>query len=51
MDVLTNMSWGGYLLAVVLGLVVLLFSFSWHEYAHALVASIYGDPTARLAGR
>jgi len=51
MTSLANLSWEGYLLTVFLGLVVLLFSFSWHEYTHALVASIYGDPTARLAGR
>lgn len=51
MDGIISLSWGWYFLTIVLGLVVLLFSFSWHEYAHALIASVYGDPTARLAGR
>ncbi len=30
---------------------ILLFSLAVHEYAHALVASIFGDPTAKLEGR
>lgn len=39
-------------LGVSLGLiVVILISLSVHEYAHALVASIFGDPTAKLEGR
>lgn len=39
-------------LGVGLGLiVVILISLSVHEYAHALVASIFGDPTAKLEGR
>lgn len=39
-------------LGVGLGLIViLLLSLSVHEYAHAIVASIFGDPTAKLEGR
>ena len=39
-------------LGVSLGLiVVILISLSVHEYAHALVANIFGDPTAKLEGR
>lgn len=30
---------------------VILFSLSVHEYAHALTASVFGDPTAKLDGR
>lgn len=32
-------------------IVVILFSLSFHEYAHALVASIFGDDTAKREGR
>jgi len=32
-------------------IIVILLSLSVHEYAHALVASIFGDPTAKLEGR
>jgi Zn-dependent protease len=32
-------------------IVIILFSLSVHEYAHALVASIFGDNTAKLEGR
>lgn len=39
-------------LGVSLGLIVIiLFSLAIHEYAHAVVASIFGDPTAKLEGR
>jgi Zn-dependent protease len=39
-------------LEVSLGLIVIiLFSLSVHEYAHAFVASVFGDPTAKLEGR
>jgi len=30
---------------------IILFSLSVHEFAHAFVANLYGDPTARLEGR
>lgn len=32
-------------------IIVILISLSVHEYAHALVANIFGDPTAKLEGR
>lgn len=32
-------------------IIVILISLSVHEYAHALVAAIFGDPTAKLEGR
>lgn len=31
--------------------IVLLFGMGWHEYAHALMANYWGDPTPRNAGR
>lgn len=37
-----------YLLAAGL---VLLFGMGWHEYAHAVVADYWGDPTPRMMGR
>lgn len=37
--------------ASLLLIVVILFSLSVHEYAHALVASIFGDDTAKRDGR
>jgi Zn-dependent protease len=36
---------------VFISLVVLLFSLTVHETAHAFTANYFGDPTARLAGR
>mgnify|MGYP006274717373 CR=1 FL=1 len=36
---------------VLLGFIVLLFSFTVHELAHAWVANRLGDPTGRLLGR
>lgn len=39
-------------LGVSLGLIVIiLMSLSVHEYAHAIVANVFGDPTAKLEGR
>jgi Zn-dependent protease len=32
-------------------IVILLFSLSFHEFAHAFVANLFGDPTAKLEGR
>lgn len=31
--------------------IVLLFGMGWHEYAHAVVADWWGDPTPRMLGR
>jgi hypothetical protein len=31
--------------------IVLLFGMGWHEYAHAVVADYWGDPTPRMMGR
>jgi Zn-dependent protease len=36
---------------IVIGMIVLLFSLTVHEMAHALTADRLGDPTARLLGR
>lgn len=32
-------------------ILILLISLSFHEFAHALVANLFGDPTAKLEGR
>lgn len=32
-------------------IVIILFSLSVHEFAHAFIANIFGDPTAKLEGR
>lgn len=48
---ISGISGGWVVTLLLLELIILLFSLSWHEFAHALVASIYGDPTARLSGR
>ncbi len=38
-------------ISALLIIAVVLLSLSVHEYAHALVANIFGDPTAKLEGR
>jgi Zn-dependent protease len=38
-------------IAGLLIIVVVLISLSVHEYAHAVIANIFGDPTAKLEGR
>lgn len=38
-------------MAIVIGLIILVFSAILHEIAHGYVADRLGDPTARLAGR
>lgn len=39
------------LIVAVIYIVIILFSLSVHEFAHAYVANIFGDPTAKIMGR
>jgi len=42
---------GSGILPTVILIIIILVSLSVHEFAHAAVANIFGDPTARLEGR
>lgn len=42
---------GSSLLTGLIYVVIILISLSFHEFAHAFVANIFGDPTAKLDGR
>lgn len=44
------MELSGLIVAVVL-IIIILVSLSVHEFAHAAIANLFGDPTARLEGR
>ncbi len=42
---------GSSLLTGLIYVIIILISLSFHEFAHAFVANIFGDPTAKLDGR